>query len=688
MSTKKRPKTRNRKSSSPVASTFKTRQFGVVDETMMVPLSLAVLVGVTFMPALWSDFLWDDSAFTSAEAVKEFAGIFNIWFHPTALVHEGHYWPLTYSTFWLQHMIWGFSELAFHAFNLFVHFLVSSLFWLLLRRLDIPGAWFAAALFAVHPIHVEPVVWVIGRKDLLASLFAIMAIFLWYRFATGTLRREWPYCLLSLLCYAALLVSKSTLLTLPIAFLILIWWKNGRIRRLEALSTLPFLAIGILYGVLDTRYYQSREVIDLGLTFLDHVLIASQSLWFYVGKLVLPTNLIVIYPHWDVNPQSALVWSMVAAVLAVPTILWFLRHRFGRAPVAVSAFFILCLSPVLGFVEFGYMQFSYVADRYLYFASAAPIALVAAGAVRFTGGVGTILKMAAASFILLILAAVSWNQATIYRSSKSFFSHIVDANPTARGASENLAHAHLRYREFEEALTAANLAIEIAPYAPSGYTAAASALFNLDRVEESASHLKTAEQIRPLEPAGLELFGIVSTRLGQFAEAAHYFEELETHLELNARTLLRRANAYVAIERYEDAESDITNALSSAGANDHLGSMHMVAARIDLANGDHEAALQHIDAAVAFDPSEDAHSMAAATHYELGNFEIAAYHLRELLKIAPENADYHADLGVMHVHLGEFEDAVIQFERALDFDPDHSSAAANLALAQQEISPE
>ena len=139
---------------------------------------------------------------------------------------EAHYWPLTYTTFWLEHKIWGLAPAGYHIVNVLLHFFNSLLVWRLLLRLAVPGAWVVAAVFAVHPLHVESVAWIIERKDVLSGLFYLAAVLVWLRFLEQP--RPWRYGL-ALLLFAAGLLSKSIVVTLPAALLILQWWKEGRI---------------------------------------------------------------------------------------------------------------------------------------------------------------------------------------------------------------------------------------------------------------------------------------------------------------------------------------------------------------------------------------------------------------------------------------------------------------------------
>ena len=172
----------------------------------LVALALGVLVVVSYLPAmLWGGFVWDDRIITNAEPVREVSGLWQIWFSPSAIGEEGHYWPLVYTTFWLEHKLWGFDPTGYHVVNVLLHLVNVLLLWHLLRRLVVPGAWVVAAVFAVHPLHVESVAWVIERKDLLSGLFYFSAVLVWMRFVEQPNPRRYAW---SLALYAAAMLNR------------------------------------------------------------------------------------------------------------------------------------------------------------------------------------------------------------------------------------------------------------------------------------------------------------------------------------------------------------------------------------------------------------------------------------------------------------------------------------------------
>ena len=206
-----------------------------------------------------------------------------------------HYWPLTYTTFWLEHKIWGLAPAGYHVVNVLLHLLNSLLVWRLLLRLAVPGAWVAAAVFAAHPTHVESVAWIIERKDVLSGLFYLTAVLVWLRFLEQP--RPWRYGL-TLLLFVAGLLSKSIVVTLPAALLIVQWWKDGRIAVRDLQRLAPFFPVALLITAVDLSPIGSRHsLLDYSLP--ERMLLASRALWFYAGKLAWPSDLAVIYPRWD-----------------------------------------------------------------------------------------------------------------------------------------------------------------------------------------------------------------------------------------------------------------------------------------------------------------------------------------------------------------------------------------------------
>ena len=526
-------------------------------------LVLCLGVAVSYFPALSAGFVWDDVIVTNAGPIRSPSGLWQIWFEPRALNrYEGHYWPLLYTTFWLEHKLWGFAAAGYHAVNLLLHAAVTLLLWRLLLRLGVAGAWIAAAVFAVHPLHVESVVWVIGRKDLLATLLYLACALAYIRFTEE--RRRGPY-LLAVVLFALGLLSKSTVVTLPVALLIWHWWKQGRVTGADVARVLPFFLLGFGITFADWAYYKGNEVISFGYSLIERALIAAHALWFYAGKLVWPAELAIIYPLWEVSTGDPLAWGYFAAAAATGVLLWALRHRIGRGPFAGVLFFVVTLSPTLGFVDYGFMQFSFVADRYQYLAGAGVIATLvgaAAGGVSRLPGVRTRIVQAAVAVLLVVLGTLTWHQAGIYRNNGTYFEHILSLNPQARSAHHNLGDWYRDQGRADEALAAYRTALERRPDHAPIVNSIGVVFENQGKHQRAEEQYRRALQLDPRDTHSLNNLALLLTRHHRYNEALGLYKEVIAIDPGYMNAYTGMGVALVGLNRHREAVHFLQQALS------------------------------------------------------------------------------------------------------------------------------
>ena len=525
-------------------------------------LALCLLTGICYLPAmLWGGFIWDDNIWSESQAVLEWSGLSTIWSWPSSIEKEKHYWPLTYTTFWLEHKIWGLEPGGYHVVNVLLHLLNSLLVWRLLLRLAVPGAWVVAAVFATHPLHVESVAWIIERKDVLSGLFYLLAVIVWLRFLGQP--RPWRYGL-ALLLFVAGLLSKSIVVTLPAALLILQWWKAGRITGQDLQRLAPFFLVALLITLADLYSYDlERHTLDY--SWPERLLIASRSLWFYAGKLAWPTDLSGIYPRWIISLGDPWAWLYLAAAIALAALLWFTRHRIGRGPLAGALFFAVTLSPALGFVNHGYMAYSFVADRFQYLAGIGVMAVIIGtavhGANRLSGG----LKMGAAGLLMVLLAVfgtATWSQAGIYRDKVTYFSHIVSLNPMARHAHRTLSLALRDAGRLEEALAAARIASQQRPDETRLYSLLGRILEELQRMDEAEENYRRVLELEPRNRKALQYLATSCFNRKRYREALDLYRKLAEVEPDNAKTHNNIAVTLYYLGRSEAAVRSFKQALS------------------------------------------------------------------------------------------------------------------------------
>ena len=577
---------------------------GLARPGVLAALALGLLVFGSYFPAFLAGFVWDDEAFTEAAAVREVSGLWRIWSSPRAIENEGHYWPLVYTTFWLEHKLWGFAPAGYHAVNVALHLANTLLLWRLAGRLAVPGAWLLAAVFAVHPLHVESVAWVIERKDLLSGLFWLAAFLAWVRFTEesspdpgggaasdggpafreGGSSREtrrlrgrrgrglparpgspWRHWFRALALFVLALLGKSIAVTLPAALVIVQWWKRGRVTGPDLLRLAPFFAVGLAVTIADLSFYQAREPLSLGYSLVERLLIAAHAVWFYAGKLVWPADLIVIYPHWEVGAANPRAWGYLAAAAALPAALWLLRRRIGRGPLAGALFFAVTLSPVLGFVDYGYMQFSFAADRFQYLAGIGVMAVLTGAAAHGAGRLPRAQRKAAAgaaAAVLVLLGALTWRQSEIYRDEVTFFTWIVSHNPAARGAQGNLGSALLEAGRPEEALTAMLVALERNPDDVKVHANAGAALVRTGRLEEAEERLRRALNLDPRHTIALQNLAESLRKQGRFEEALEYYRAAMETDPGNPLPHAGMGDALFRLGRYEESLRSFDRALA------------------------------------------------------------------------------------------------------------------------------
>jgi hypothetical protein len=359
------------------------------DSRSIVGLVLIVMAAtIVYSPALTGGFVWDDHMYVPKPELQTTDGLRRIWFEPGT---TPQYYPLLYTTFWLQYRLWADASAGYHVVNLLWHLAAVVLTYAILKKLEVPGALLAAGIFALHPVHVETVAWISEQKNTLSGVFYLAAMFAYIAFDD---RRQTASSHCSKLAYVASLVfftlsvlSKSVTATLPGALLVICWWRRGRLDwRRDVMPLIPFVAIGLGSGsiaVYAEQAWVGAAGVEYELSAIQRGLVAGRSLWFYLGKLLLPVNLAFSYPKWEIDVTDWTQWVYPAGILALTLFLWALRRR-SRAPLAALLFFAGTLFPALGFGNVFPFRYSYVADHFQYLASLGIIALAAAGIVTAT----------------------------------------------------------------------------------------------------------------------------------------------------------------------------------------------------------------------------------------------------------------------------------------------------------------
>ena len=613
----------------------------------------ALLLGVTLMaygPALNGGFLYDDSGHVTAPALESVHGLWRIWFDLGA---TQQYYPLLHSAFWVEHRLWGDAVLGYHLTNVALHVAAAFLVVAIMRRLALEGAWLAGFLFALHPVCVESVAWIAEQKNTLSAVFYLGAALAYLHF-DGTRRRS--RYLLALGLFTLALLSKTVTATLPAALVVVLWWQRGRLSwKRDGGPLVPWFALGALGGLFTAwveRRYAGAEGPDFGLTGVERCLVAGRAIWFYLGKLVWPRNLMLIYPRWAVN--SALWWQYLfpLAVLATLAVGLWLALRWRRGPLAGFLVFSGTLFPVLGFLNVYPFLFSWVADHYQYLATLGIIVPAASGLTLGVGYVPLAWRRPARMPALALVAALgilSWRQSALYQDGETLYRAAVARNPAAWMAHNNLGSvlSDMPGRR-GEAISHFETALRLKPdYAMAHYNLASVLLETPGRMPEAIAEFEAALRCKP------------------DYVAAHY--NLGTVL---LRVPGRSADAISHLEAALGIQPDFAEAQANLG-----GALLSVPGRLP-------EAIDHLRAALKINPG------LAETYCNLGNGllmmpghapeAIAEY--EAALRIEPNYAAAHYGLGMaLSENPGRLREAMAHLEAALAIRPDAPEVQQALA---------
>ncbi len=584
------------------------------------------LIAVTllaYLPTMWAGFIWDDDDYVvDNAALQDTVGLVRIWTDPKA---TPQYYPLVHTTFWIEQHVWGLNPRGYHATNVLLHVLSAICLWRLLQRWQIPGAWLCAAVFALHPVHVESVAWITERKNVLSGFWYLVAAGWYWSFTetvTGDSARNWGAATLgrylaALAAFVLALLSKTVACSLPAAMLLILWWRRGTLRAVDWLRLAPFFFIGALSARLTSHLEQSHvgtERIQIGLQAIDRFVLAGRAVWFYLGKLLCPTSLTFIYPKWSIRADDVWQWTgLVGACLLLATLAR-LRHRIGRGPLAAALFFGGTLLPALGFFDVFPMRYSFVADHFQYLASLGPIVLLVSSAWRFatnSNRVTSNVRRTVAAVILLVLSVLTWRQTHVYRDLETLWRDTLAKNPSAAIAHNNLARI----------------------------------LDDRGDVTGALNHLRESVRIDPL-PESRANFALLLAKDGRFEEAITEYRE---SLRIEPRSLAHAALARLFVQ---------------LGRNDESQSEFRLA--VELTPRDPDLRLQFAESLMVSE-----------------KFDEALRQLDVVSVLAPRHPRLWFDAGLIWLERRDPRQAVTAFERAAELAPEVPGTFYRLGLARE-----
>jgi len=630
-------------------------------QTWLICLGLAVAVLAAYSPLWHCQFvLFDDNDYvTSNDMVKQgvsWPGI--VWAFST--VHASNWHPLT----WISHMVdvqlYGMNPAGHHLTSLLLHLANSILLFLLLQRVTRarwPGA-LVAALFALHPLHVESVAWISERKDVLSTLFWMLAVGAYVRYVENLkfqISNFKFFYIGSVVLFGLGLMAKPMLVTLPFVLILLDYWPLQRLRppvvRLLA-EKIPWFILAVASCIVTYMAQQrggtmaSMATVPLGAR-LENVPVAYAR---YLGKTIWPADLAVLYPL----PRQWPVWQVAGAtaLLALITVWVIWRVRAQRYLAVGWLWFLGMLAPVIGLVHIGSQS---MAERYDYLPSVGLFIMIiwAAREARLGGQASAILGGMAVAGCM----ALTWMQAQVWKDSKTLFRHAIAVTGQNGLMESNLGRVLLQEGRVDEALPHLLRAVEFAPDYPLPHYNLGSALLARGNVAGALRQFEIHVQLAPRDPIAQYNFGSVLLAQGLAREAIPHLEKAvqirpgaaDYHCKLGD-ACRQAGRAAEAISQYEKALQILPRHVKAASSL-----AWMLASNPDpsLRNGARAVQLALLADQLSGGQDPGLIGVLAAAYAETGDFAKAAAAARRALQLAGAESDA-ALAGVLRAQLASY----------------------------------
>jgi Tfp pilus assembly protein PilF len=566
-------------------------------------------------------------------------------------VHSSNWHPLTWMSHMLDYQLFHLNPAGHHATNLLFHILNVLLLFFLLNRMT-ARVWrsaFVAALFAIHPLHVESVAWVAERKDVLSTTFWLLTMLAYYWY---TLKPETKRYALVCILFALGLMAKPMLVTLPIVLLLMDYWPLGRAKSLDSATIgrlirekLPLFALTALSCVI--TFLAQRRGGAVGslerFPFSLRVENALVSYVAYLGKMLWPRDMAVLYPFPASVPAFAVFGAAIALVVITAVAV---RNRAARPYLAAGwLWYLVTMIPVIGIVQVGNQA---MADRYTYVPLIGVFIAIAWGipellSKRSPGGQTALGVLASLSVI--VLAVLTYLQVGYWRNSVTLFRHTLAStsynNYIAHGS---LAAALLAAGKTDAAIEEARITVSLAPRAARPHDKLGAMLAGQGNLREGMEECRKALELDPkLSDAHYDL-GAMLHKQGDIEGAMREYEET---LRLNPED--------------PDARKMLALARSRGGARDSIADL---LAAVEKSPKDYEA---HYRLGIAYEAKEQP--------------DKAAEEYGKAISLKPHFAMAHNNMGLLLGKQGRLDDALAEFRQALRLSPKSADTLCNMAVA-------
>lgn len=613
------------------------------------------------------DFIsYDDELYVTENSQVQ-AGISvegTIWAFTT--FHAGNWHPLT----WLSHMLdcelYGLNPMGHHWTNLLFHIANTILLFFMFQKMtgSIWRSTFVAALFALHPLHVESVAWVAERKDVLSTFFWMLTIIVYYRYV----KRPSLFAYLPVILFLSLgLMAKPTLVTLPFVLLLLDFWPLERLKYYSHHQSSNFQALTLSRFIWEKIPLFVPVAASSALTFIAQQKIgavysfealsiktrianACVSYAHYIIKAIWSQQLAIFYPHPFGMLSS---WNIFGSVLLIAGLSFLAIRMLNQYKYVVVGWFwyLGTLVPVIGLLQVGAQG---MADRYTY------IPLIGLFIIAAWGMPDLLKKWHSNKIILAVFAIIL---ISVFSTRTCF-----------------------QIKHWKNSVAVFENAIKVTNYNWLAYNNLGLALMRDDKAEKAVFYYKKALQIKPDYLTALDNLGIALFKLGKYEEALSYYLEALKINPQNAGIHNHIANVLTALGKLEKAVQHYKKALL---IDPKLAITHNNFAIALVAQGNLEKAIFHYESAIKKDPEYvDAHYNFGCLLRNQKKNRKALSHFAEVIRINSEHAQAYHQIGLILVQQEKLKEASKFIMKAIQINPKYLEAIEHLQLINKSLNME
>lgn len=629
---------------------------------------LAVCCGLIYLPGFTNDFVWDDHFYIVNNRYIQSLSWDNLKETLTGYM-LGNYHPLTMLSLYLEYTLVGARPWVYHLDNLLLHILNSWLVFRLIYRLN--SSFLVAAvtsvLFAIHPMHVESVVWAAERKDVLYTLFLLLSFWFYLRYVSEEKRSLY---VLSVLLFVLSCLSKGMAVVLPVVLLLtdLLLLKRPLTVKL-LLEKAPYFAVALGAGIISILAQRSAgadatNVLGMAYSKSERFFFICYGLMFYWVKMVFPVNLYAFYPYPELTGLRKLpaeFYGYFGMLLVLAGLLYWLGRKDSRIWWGGLYFFVVIL-PVAQILPIGSAM---VADRYFYVSSVGPLFLLGLLANRLyrSGGVLSKVTPVLGVMVLLSFGALAFQRAKVWETPFTLFSDILKKYPNDPMVMSNIGWWYYAKKDTANAITYFEKTREKNFANADIHYALGQMYFARKDYPRTISHFEEAVKLKPQEMKAVYwMLGTACYYADSYDKAITYSEKAVADVDENANAWNILGLTYTRLGEYDKAETYYRKAMK---VGPQFYDPYVNLGHVYNLKGDHVREIEYLAKAIKLDPKQTiAYKNMGVAYVALGQADKAIEYWKKGAQADPKDGSFDYNIALRYALKGQIDTAIEWYKKS------------------------